>query len=81
MASSSTNPDTLVTLKVNIEGTNKRFKLPLRELGASTLPDKVRSVYRQMEGEAPAMDLADSKLSLAISSFFILHPCAIEVKC
>ncbi|TGO43921.1 hypothetical protein BCON_0724g00020 [Botryotinia convoluta] len=35
-------PDTLVTLKVNIEGSNRRFKLPLRDLGASTLPDKLR---------------------------------------
>lgn len=34
--------DTLVTLKINIEGSNRRFKLPLRDLGASTLPDKVR---------------------------------------
>ncbi|KAM0160371.1 hypothetical protein ACHAPG_003031 [Botrytis cinerea] len=35
-------PDTLVTLKINIEGSNRRFKLPLRDLGASTLPDKLR---------------------------------------
>lgn len=41
MASSATNPDTLVTLKVNIEGSNRRFKLPLRDLGANTLPEKV----------------------------------------
>jgi hypothetical protein len=38
----ATNQDTLVTLKINIEGSNRRFKLPLRDLGASTLPDKVR---------------------------------------
>jgi hypothetical protein len=44
MASTTpTNPDTLVTLKVNVEGSNRRFKLPLRDLGASTLPDKVCS--------------------------------------
>jgi next-to-BRCA1 protein 1 len=41
-SSSATNQDTLVTLKINIEGSNRRFKLPLRDLGASTLPDKVR---------------------------------------
>lgn len=41
-STSATNPDTLVTLKINIEGTNRRYKLPLRDLGASTLPDKVR---------------------------------------
>jgi len=45
MASSSAmNPDTLVTLKINIDGNNRRFKLPLRDLGASTLPEKVCGV-------------------------------------
>jgi hypothetical protein len=41
-STAATNQDTLVTLKINIEGSNRRFKLPLRDLGASTLPDKVR---------------------------------------
>lgn len=35
-------PEIMVTLKVNIEGNNKRFKLPLRDLNATVLPDKVR---------------------------------------
>lgn len=44
MASTSvTSPDTLVTIKVNIEGQNRRLKMPLRDLGASTLPDKLRN--------------------------------------
>lgn len=47
---SNTNPDTLVTLKVNIEGSNRRFKLPLRELGANTLPDKVRHALDGRQG-------------------------------
>lgn len=34
-------PDTLITVKVIIEGTNRRFKLALRDLGANTLPQKV----------------------------------------
>ncbi|ESZ91382.1 ZZ type zinc finger domain-containing protein [Sclerotinia borealis F-4128] len=38
----ATTPDTIITLKVNIEGSNRRFKLPLRDLGASSLPDKLR---------------------------------------
>ncbi|KAL5348714.1 hypothetical protein ACLOAV_006132 [Pseudogymnoascus australis] len=46
MASSATNPDTLVTLKINIEGSNRRFKLPLRDLGANTLPDKLRALLQ-----------------------------------
>lgn len=42
MASPSTaTPDTLVTLKVNLDGTTRRFKLPLRDVGASTLEAKV----------------------------------------
>ncbi|KAH8893302.1 hypothetical protein GQ53DRAFT_108767 [Thozetella sp. PMI_491] len=39
-----TTPDTLVTLKVNLDGTTRRFKLPLRDLGASTLEHKLRSL-------------------------------------
>lgn len=34
-------PDTLVTVKVIIDGTNRRFKLALRDLGAHVLPQKV----------------------------------------
>lgn len=34
-------PDTLITVKVAIEGTNRRFKLALRDLGAHALPQKV----------------------------------------
>lgn len=34
--------DTLITVKVSIQGSNRKFKIPLRDLGASTLPDKVR---------------------------------------
>ena len=36
------SPDTPITIKVALSnGENRRFKLPLRELGANTLPDKV----------------------------------------
>ncbi|KAK5276902.1 hypothetical protein LTR40_011051, partial [Exophiala xenobiotica] len=35
-------PDTLITVKVIIDGTNRRFKLALRDLGANTLPQKLR---------------------------------------
>lgn len=38
---SAPTPDTPITLKVNIEGSNRRFKLPLRDLVPSVLPDKV----------------------------------------
>ena len=43
MASTSTMPatDAIVTIKVNFDGQTKRCKLPLRDMGASTLEDKV----------------------------------------
>lgn len=36
--------DTLVTIKVNHNGRMCRFKLPLRDMTAATLEDKVRSI-------------------------------------
>ena len=42
MASNTTvTPDTLITIKTLFESENRRFKIPLRELGANTLPSKV----------------------------------------
>ncbi|KAJ9655392.1 hypothetical protein H2198_005766, partial [Neophaeococcomyces mojaviensis] len=35
-------PDTLITVKVLIDGQNRRFKLALRDLGAHVLPQKLR---------------------------------------
>ncbi|KAI1270075.1 hypothetical protein F5Y18DRAFT_2859 [Xylariaceae sp. FL1019] len=46
MASSSVNPttaDTLISLKVNLDGVTRRFKLPLRDLGAQVFEDKLRA--------------------------------------
>ncbi|KAF7870556.1 hypothetical protein EAF04_004300 [Stromatinia cepivora] len=63
-------PDTLVTLKINIEGSNRRFKLPLRDLGASTLPDKLRyllaipptseAIFERYSDSAAAFIILDS---------------------
>ncbi|KAM7223378.1 next to BRCA1 gene 1 protein [Rhypophila decipiens] len=38
----TTSPDTPVTLKLSVDGVNRRFKLPLRELGPLTLEEKLR---------------------------------------
>ena len=38
------SPDVLITIKLQVGDENRRFKLPLRDLGANTLPDKVRVV-------------------------------------
>lgn len=40
-SNTATNPDTLITVKVIIRDTTRRFKLPLRDLGANVFPDKV----------------------------------------
>ncbi|MCJ1352571.1 MAG: hypothetical protein MMC33_002555 [Icmadophila ericetorum] len=36
------SPDVLITIKLQVGTENRRFKLPLRDLGANTLPDKLR---------------------------------------
>ncbi|KAK6209302.1 hypothetical protein LQW54_006407 [Pestalotiopsis sp. IQ-011] len=45
-SSSAATPDTPITLKINFAGVTRRFKLPLRELGASTLENKLRGFLR-----------------------------------
>ena len=39
--SSTTTPDTLVTVKISIGGNYRKFKVPLRDLGPSVLPGRV----------------------------------------
>lgn len=45
MAAPHTNtpvtPDTLITIKISVNDQLKKLKLPLRDLGAAVLPDKV----------------------------------------
>ncbi|MCJ1475170.1 hypothetical protein MMC13_003830 [Lambiella insularis] len=38
------SPDVLITIKLLVGTENRRFKLPLRDLGAASLPDKLRSL-------------------------------------
>ncbi|KAF2840009.1 hypothetical protein M501DRAFT_931424 [Patellaria atrata CBS 101060] len=35
-------PETLITVKISIQGCNRKFKIPLKDLGANVLPDKLR---------------------------------------
>jgi len=69
-SSSATNPDTLVTLKINIEGSNRRFKLPLRDLGASTLPDKLRFLL----AIPPTSEAVFERYSDSAAAFIVLDP-------
>ena len=36
--------DTIITIKVSVNDNLKKLKLPLRDLGANVLPDKVCSI-------------------------------------
>jgi next to BRCA1 gene 1 protein len=58
-STSAATPDTPITLKVNYDGITRRFKLPLRELGASTLEDKVSCFF--LSRQAALKALADSR--------------------
>ncbi|KAF4633051.1 hypothetical protein G7Y89_g5075 [Cudoniella acicularis] len=69
-STTATNPDTLVTLKVNIEGSNRRFKLPLRDLGASTLPDKLRFLL----AIPPSSEAIFERYSDSAAAFVVLDP-------
>ena len=42
--------DTLITIKVSVNENLKKLKLPLRDLGANVLPDKVRGPSRGCTG-------------------------------
>jgi len=69
-STSTTNPDTLVTLKVNIDGSNRRFKLPLRDLGASTLPEKLRFLL----AIPPTSEAVFERYSDSAAAFVVLDP-------
>ena len=34
--------DTLIVVKIQLQNSTRRFKVPLRDLGANVFPDKVR---------------------------------------
>jgi next-to-BRCA1 protein 1 len=42
--SNPVGPDTQIIVKVLFDGDNRRFKLPLRDLGPQVFPNKVRSI-------------------------------------
>ncbi|PGG97819.1 hypothetical protein GX51_07131 [Blastomyces parvus] len=44
LQSAPVGPETPISIKILFEGYSRRFKLPLRELGASSLPQKIRQL-------------------------------------
>lgn len=69
-------PDTLITVKVIIDGQNRRFKLALRDLGANTLPQRVSSdllvpaVFRFSLASRLQFSIANADTGLASSPSF-----------
>ncbi|KAI9889777.1 MAG: hypothetical protein M1814_004979 [Vezdaea aestivalis] len=63
-----TTPDTLITVKVAIGPNNRRFKIPLRELGASIFPDKLRILLAIL----PAQTLLLERFSDSAGTFIVL---------
>jgi len=60
MASAAqTTPDTPVTVKVNIGGVARRFKLPLRDVGINVLESKV-SLWARWMSQNDADSVLDS---------------------
>jgi next-to-BRCA1 protein 1 len=71
MASSApSSPDTPVTLKVNYDGATRRFKVPLRELGANSLENKLRGFLHIPFG----VTITTERYSDSASTYVVLDP-------
>lgn len=68
-------PDTLVTVKVLYNDANRRFKIPLRDLGARVFPQKVRVSTSPVPGMlAPtAREELSAATAISITSIFSLY--------
>ncbi|KAI0538816.1 hypothetical protein GGR58DRAFT_466878 [Xylaria digitata] len=77
MASSSvaTTADTLINLKVNLDGTTRRFKLPLRDLGANVFEDKLRAFLHIPADTATVVE----RYSDSATSYVTLHQANVAV--
>ncbi|KAK6526301.1 hypothetical protein TWF694_004901 [Orbilia ellipsospora] len=61
------NPDTLITVKVSYNGAIRRFKLPLRDLGPSVLPTKLRNALTITEDQQVRFErYSDSAASFVV---------------
>ena len=70
MATNATasSPDMPITIKIIISGKdeNRKFKLPLRDLGANSLPDKVRNLGSLASTATPTPSTLHPTLSLCV---------------
>ncbi|KAI0971566.1 hypothetical protein F4678DRAFT_472526 [Xylaria arbuscula] len=71
MASSSAtlNGDAPINLKINFDGTTRRFKLPLRDVGANVFEDKIRGLLN-ISTDTPAVI---ERYSDSATSYVLLH--------
>ncbi|EEH23428.1 hypothetical protein PABG_05639 [Paracoccidioides brasiliensis Pb03] len=65
----SVGPDTLISIKILYEGCTRRFKLPLRELGAFTFPLKVRQLLTIPDNA----DVSLERYSDSAASYIVLN--------
>ncbi|KAI0433552.1 hypothetical protein F5Y09DRAFT_328930 [Xylaria sp. FL1042] len=79
MASSSVpavpTADTPINLKININGTTRRFKLPLRDLGANVFEDKVRGLLNIPSDTTSVVE----RYSDSATSYVTLNPANVAV--
>ncbi|KAK8255533.1 hypothetical protein HDK77DRAFT_370223 [Phyllosticta capitalensis] len=62
--------DTLVTIKVSIQGSNRKFKVPMRDLGAAVLPTKLR----QLLNIPPEQQVTFERFSDSAGAYITLDP-------
>ncbi|KAI0601277.1 hypothetical protein F4775DRAFT_440408 [Biscogniauxia sp. FL1348] len=74
-SSSATTPDTLITLKITLDGVTRRYKLPLRELGVNSLENKLRSFLHIPTATAATIE----RYSDSAGSYVVLDPANIAV--
>ncbi|KAK5663049.1 hypothetical protein OQA88_6465 [Cercophora sp. LCS_1] len=67
MASSSTTPDTQITVKILLDGVSRRYKLPMRDLGINVLENKLREILAiPAEAEAIFERYSDSAAAYVV---------------
>ncbi|KAI9663793.1 MAG: hypothetical protein M1821_007283 [Bathelium mastoideum] len=70
IANPPVTPDTLITIKIHIEGSTRKLKLPLHNLSATVLPDKLRNLL-----DLPAnQEVKFERYSDSAAAFVTLEP-------
>lgn len=69
------NPDTPITIKVNYDGVTQKFKLPLRDLGISSLESKLCSFLKVPYGSLVTFE----RYSDSAATYVVLDPSNVSV--